>query len=97
MPIYVMLMNLTDQGAKNIKEAPQRIKEGIKAHQDMGGKLLGFYVLMGEYDYLAIGEAPNDESALAFSMALSSQGSVRTTTLKAFTAEQVAGLVGKLP
>lgn len=97
MPTYVMLMKLTEQGAKDIKMAPERIKAGIKAHTDMGGKMLGFYAVMGEYDYIAFGEAPNDEAAIALSLVLSSQGNVKTTTLKAFTPEQFAAVVSKLP
>jgi uncharacterized protein with GYD domain len=63
----------------------------------MGGKLTDFFVTMGEYDYVAVGEAPSDEAALAFLLALGSLGNVRTTTLKAFTREQFAAIVGKLP
>ena len=97
MPSYMILMKLTDQGAKTIKDAPGRIEAGIKAFESMGGKLVGFYVLMGEYDYAAIGEAPSDEVAATFSLALGSLGNVKTTTLRAFTKEEFAGLVKKLP
>ena len=34
MPTYIVLHKLTDQGIKNIKDAPQRIEEGIKAFQE---------------------------------------------------------------
>jgi uncharacterized protein with GYD domain len=27
----------------------------------MGGKLIGFYLTMGEYEYVGLGEAPSDE------------------------------------
>ena len=39
MPRYLILMQLTNQGAKGIKEAPGRIDAGIKAWEGMGGKL----------------------------------------------------------
>ena len=52
---------------------------------------------MGEYDYIAIGEAPSDEVQLTFALALGSQGTVRKTTLKAFTKEKFAEIVKKLP
>ncbi len=38
MPIYIVLYKLTDQGIKNIKEAPKRIEEGTKALEAVGGK-----------------------------------------------------------
>jgi len=93
----ITFMKLTDQGAKDIKAAPKRIEEGIKAFEKMGGKMVGFYVVTGEYDYIAIGESPNDEVGMAFNMALSSLGNVRTTTIQAFTKEEFAAMVKKLP
>ncbi|MBS7654872.1 GYD domain-containing protein [Candidatus Bathyarchaeota archaeon] len=97
MPIYVCLMKLTDQGIREIKNAPKRIQEAIKALEAMGGKLIAFYMVMGEYDYVGIAEAPSDEVAAAFLLGLGSSGYVRTTTLKAFTTEQIAAIVGRLP
>ena len=97
MPISIILFQLTDQGIKNIKDAPQRIEEGIKGFEAMGGKLHSFYAVMGEYDYVAIGETPNDEVGMAFALALGSAGNVRTTTLKAFSREQFTEIVKKLP
>lgn len=90
-------MKFTDQGIRNIKNAPRRIEEGIKAWNAMGGKLIGFYAVMGEYDYVAIGEAPSDEVAMTFNLSLGSFGNVRTTTLRAFTKEELAEMVKKLP
>ena len=74
MSTYVTMMKLTDQGAKSIKEAPDRLQAGIKAWEGMGGKVLGVYATMGEYDYVTIGEAPNDEVMMAFRMAISALG-----------------------
>ena len=54
MPTYILLMNLTEQGAKDIKNAPERVKATIKAAEATGSKNLGFYLTMGEYDYIAI-------------------------------------------
>ena len=97
MPTYIGLYKLTDQGIKNIKDAPKRIKEGIKHAEALGGKVIGFYTVMGEYDYVAIGEFPNDEAVLTLALAMGAQGNVRTTTLKAFTKEEFAKIVKKLP
>ena len=97
MPTYIGLYKLTDQGIKNIKDAPKRIEEGIKRAEAAGGKVIGFYTVLGEYDYVAVGEFPNDEVAVAFALAMGSEGNVRTTTLKAFTKEKFAEIVKKLP
>jgi len=97
MNTYITLMKLTDQGAKDLKNAPHRIEEGLKMFEKMGGKLIGFYAILGEYDYIGIGEASSDEIATTFNFALSSMGSVRTTTMRAFSIQEFSGMVKKLP
>jgi len=97
MATYVMLMSLTEQGIKSIKDAPARIEQGVKAFEAMGGKVIGFYTVMGQYDYVAIGEAPSDEVVVTFLLGLGALGNVRTTTLRAFTREELAEFVSKLP
>ena len=97
MPIYITLFNMTEQGIKNIKDAPKRIEEGIKAAESIGGKLIGFYATMGEYDYVSIGEAPSDEVHMTFLLGLAAQGYVRTKTLKAFTKEELGEMISRLP
>lgn len=97
MPHYIMLMNLTEQGIKDIKNAPERVKEAVKFGETLGGKMLDFYMTMGEYDYVAIAEGTSDENALKFLAALGASGNVRTKTLKAFTLEEMAEIVKDLP
>ena len=97
MPTYVCLMNFTDQGIRTVKEAPIRLQEAVKGLEAMGGKLQDLYVTMGEYDYVGIAEAPSDEVAMAFLLGLGASGNVRTKTLRAFSVEQFAGVVKKLP
>ena len=97
MPIYISLMKFTDQGIKDIKEAPMRAEQLVKGLEAMGGKLLGLYFTMGEYDYVGIADAPSDEVALTFLMAMGKAGNVKTTTLKAFKLEELKAIVNKLP
>ena len=97
MPTYIILANLTDQAIKAIKIAPRRIDKAIRNFEEMGGKLVGFYSTMGEYDYVAIGEAPSDEVAMTFLLRLGSAGDIRTKTLRAFTKEELAEMLKKLP
>ena len=97
MSTYIILMNLTEQGIKNIKDAPARIAKAAKALEAAGGKMLAFYTVMGLYDYVAITEAPSDEVALAQLLGLGMAGNVRTTTLKAFTQDEFAEILKKLP
>jgi len=96
MPTYITLYKLTDKGIKNIKDAPARYREGVKEWEAKGGKIIGFYTTMGEYDYVGIAEAPNDETVMAFALYMGALGNVRTTTLKAFTPDEFAKIVGSL-
>jgi uncharacterized protein with GYD domain len=93
---YIVLGSLTDQGIKNIKDSPKRVDAMEQMVQKAGGKLVGFYATMGQYDLVMIAEGPNDETAFTQLIALAMLGNVRTTTLKAFTREEYAKILGKL-
>jgi len=97
MATYICLMKFTDQGIKEIKEAPERIEKAFKTLEAMGGRIVEFYTTMGEYDYVAIAEGPSDEVAMTFLLGLGAAGNVRTTTLKAFNREEFVKLVKRLP
>jgi uncharacterized protein with GYD domain len=97
MATYVILMNLTEQGIKSIKDAPARVKATEKALVATGGKLISFFLTMGQFDYVAIAEGPGDETAMVQLLGLGAAGDVRTTTLKAFSLEELEGLLKKLP
>lgn len=94
---YVILYKLTDQGMRDIKAAPERIKQGIAALEAMGGKVTSFHATQGEYDYVGIGEGLSDEAMLTFLLALGSHGSVRTTALKAFSVDAFSAAVSRIP
>jgi uncharacterized protein with GYD domain len=97
MSTHVVLMKLTEQGAKTIKDAPARVDAAVKNLEAMGGKMTAFYLTTGEYDYIAVGEVPNEQVMLTFLLGLGATGTVRTTTLRAFSKEELASAVKKLP
>jgi uncharacterized protein with GYD domain len=96
MPTYISLARWTDQGVRNIKEAPQRIDAFKKGVQAAGGKLTGFYVTMGKYDIVTIVDAPNDEAVANIVLSTESKGNVRIQTLKASTEDQFRTIVAKI-
>ena len=97
MPTYVTLYTLTDQGIRNIRQAPNRLQSAIKAVEAAGGKLLSFYLTMGQYDYVIVSEAPNDEAVAALALSIGSLGNVRSTTMRAFTQQEYVNIIKKLP
>ena len=84
MPSYIILANWTDQGAQRVRDSPRRLDAAKRALTDMGGEFRSFYMTMGEYDLIAVYEAPDDAVAARFTLLLGQMGAVRTTTLKAF-------------
>ena len=97
MPTYVSLANFTQQGIQNIKESPARLDAAKKAFKAMGGELKHFYLTLGRYDIVLIGEHPNDETTARAALALGSMGNVRSETFRAFTEEEYRKLVKSLP
>ena len=96
MPHYVLLVNWTDQGIKNVKGTVERTDDVAKLAEKHGGRLVQSYWTVGPYDLVAIGEAPDDESATAFALELGLVGNVRTTTMRAYDREQMSGIVQRL-
>jgi uncharacterized protein with GYD domain len=97
MPTYVSLISFTDQGVRTFKDTVDRAEAGKKLASSFGGSLKEIYWTLGPYDIVAISEAPDDESATAFALTLSSQGNVRTTTMRAFDADAMKGIIAKAP
>src|SRR4030088_430217 len=84
MTTYVMLVNWADQGALKVKASPRRLDAAKEALKDMGAEFKYVFLTMGDYDIVAIYEAPDDAVAARFSLQLGMMGNVRTRTLKAF-------------
>ncbi len=84
MGTYIVLVNWTEQGMRNVRESTARLDAAKKLLAEMGGKFEHFYLTMGDSDMVAICSIPDDDTAARFALRLSMQGSVRTRTMKAF-------------
>ena len=84
MTSYIVLMNWTEQGAKNVRDSPKRLDAARKQLGDMGGSFKAFYLTMGEYDMVAVVEAPDDAVLARFALMLAANGNLKSRTLKAF-------------
>lgn len=97
MPTYIILVRYTQQGIQNIKDSPARLDGAKQAFRAMGAELKQWYLVMGQYDAVVVGEAPNDETATKLALAISSLGNVRTETLRAYTEEEYRKIIAALP
>lgn len=94
METYITLGKYTREGVQNIKDGPARIRAAREAIEQAGGKWLGWYLTMGQYDFVVITQGPNAETAAKLVLAIGMLGNIRTETLRAFTEEEFTGLVG---
>lgn len=97
MPSYLSLIKWTEQGIRNIKQSPGRLDAVKQAAQAAGGRVVFFYLTLGDYDIATLMELPNDEAAARLLLTIASQGNVRTTTLKAFTENEYRTIIAGLP
>ncbi len=96
VPTYIALMNFTDQGIRSVKETTKRAAAAKDAAKKLGVDMTQIYWTVGQYDLVAVIEAPNDESATAFALSTSSAGNVRTQTLRAFSRDETNAILAKL-
>jgi uncharacterized protein with GYD domain len=97
MPTFIVLLNWTDQGAKNTKDVSKRHQTAKVVAQKLGGSLLSAYVTTGQYDVIATLEMPNGDAMVKFASAISASGSARTTTVRAFTPDEFSKLAAEAP
>ena len=97
MPSYVLLLNYTDEGMRNIKYLPQHFSAFRQAVEGAGGRVPQMYLTMGQYDIVAIVEAPSDQTCVAIALGLSSLGNLRSTTLKAFGEGELPAVADNIP
>ena len=89
MAVYIMLTTLTDEGRKTLKANPQRIKEVNKEVEEMGGKILSQYAILGPYDFINIIEAVGNTTISKIAMELGARGTLQTTTLAAISVDDL--------
>jgi uncharacterized protein with GYD domain len=88
MSTYVILSNLTDEGAKTLKNNPERIKEVNQEFEALGVKVLSQYALLGPYDFVNIVEAPDNLKMARVAAELSSRGSLKVLTMAAIPVDK---------
>ena len=93
MPTYITLIHFTQKGAETIREGPKRLDQAKQAFRDAGAELKAFYLVTGQYDAVALAEAPNDETVAKLALRTAAMGNVRTETLRAFNEDEYRRIV----
>lgn len=97
MPTFISFINWTDQGIRNVKEAPHRSEAAIALLKKLGGEVKEIYLTTGDQDILLIADAPDGEVMAKFALAVGAMGNVRTRTVRAWSEKDFAKIVADLP
>ena len=96
MPTYISLLRYTQQGIADSRSGPKRLDAAKEAYRKAGGEVKGFYMTMGQYDFVVIAELPDDAAAARMALAIGGQGNVRSETLRAHTEAEYRKIVASL-
>jgi uncharacterized protein with GYD domain len=96
MATFVLLASFTDQGIRSVKDTTKRAEAFQQTAKKAGVKVKDLYWTLGQYDVLAVCDAPDDATATALALSLGMQGNVRTQTLRAFSQAEIGAILGKM-
>ncbi len=96
MATYLLLGNFTDQGIKNVKETTKRADAFREMSAKAGVTVKEFFWCLGQYDILAILEAPDEDTLTALALSVGSLGNIRSQTLRAFTSKEMGRILAKM-
>ena len=96
MPTYVALIDWTDKGVQNFKDTVDRYEAAQSAFESVGVSFTDIWWTLGTHDIVATVEAPDDETLAAALLSVAAQGNIRTTTLRAFTREEIQTVIAKM-
>jgi uncharacterized protein with GYD domain len=96
MATYIVLGNFTEQGIRAVKDTTKRAEALRDLAKKVGVTVKEVYWTLGQYDVATIIEAPDEASVTAFGLSVGALGNVRTQTLRAFSAEEMGRIVGRL-
>lgn len=96
MATFITLASFTDQGIRDVKDTTKRAEAVKELARKFGAEMTSIYWTLGQYDVVAIIDAPDDESATAFGLAIGAAGNVRTQTLRAFSKDDIDAILARL-
>lgn len=96
MATYIVLGQFTEQGIRNVKETTKRAQMLDDLAKKFGSTVTATYWTIGHYDVVAMIDAPDDQAVTGLLLSLGAAGNVRTQTLRAFSADQMGQILGKM-
>ena len=96
MATYILLASYSEQGLKGIKDTVKRTEAVRELAKKAGVSMKESYWTLGQYDVVAVFEAADDETMTAFSLSIAKLGNVKTQTMRAFSATEMAAILAKM-
>ena len=96
MVTYVVLAKFTEQGIRNAKDSPKRADAFKEMAKTFGVTVKDIVWTQGRYDIVTIVEAQDESSTMSLNLSLGALGNVRTESLRAFSAEEMAKITAKM-
>ena len=85
MPTFIAQGRFTGEAVRGMVQTPEDRTEPVaRLFESLGAKLIGWYMTSGDYDWLLIVEAPNQDLVVSAAVAATSGGSARD--IKTFAA-----------
>ena len=97
MPTFMHFVHWTDATAADPKGMQKRQAGAKEAVEMFGGTVKALYVVTGEYDAVMITDFPDGNAMTKFALAAGQTGHVRTTTVRAFTEDEMKDIIADLP
>jgi uncharacterized protein with GYD domain len=91
MPTYIMLTRLTPDGVQTIRNNPERIREVNREVQALGGEVTAQWATLGQFDFVNVIQAPDEQTIARISLELGSRGTGRYETLTAIPIDDFIG------
>jgi len=96
MPTYIAMLKWTPQGLQSIKQSPSRLDAARKGFEAAGAKMKDFYMVTGQFDMIAVIDAPDDVALAKALLGATSQGNITSETCRAFTENEYRQIVSGL-
>ena len=96
MPTYIIVGTFTDQGVRSVKETTKRAEALRETAKKTGVTVRDIFWTLGQYDVMAVLDAPDDEAVTALGLSIGALGNVRTQTLRAFSENEITRVLGKM-
>lgn len=95
MPKFVMLSTLGPDGARTLRENPQRLRAVNGEVESMGGKVLHQWAVLGEWDFVNVIETPDELTMAKIATALSARGTLKTRCMTAIDTDEFIEAMGE--